>query len=613
MTVVRLRRWRTGEAIELALDSRLPAGGEARLLAVAGRPELVAKIYRAAPDEPRARKLGAMVEGQGRAPNAPGTHPAVAWPIDVLCAAQSRAVGVLLPRITGAVRLDACSHPATRKRLLPFWSYAHLVGTARNLAAAVEAVHARGHVIGDITPANALVLPDGRVTLVDTDSYQIRDLRTGETFPCPVGTDGYLAPREQRLLTAGTLGALTRTPQDDLYGLAVLVWQLLMLGSHPFQARYIGRGDDPLPLPADRIAAEVRLPYDRSTPGPYVPARGALPLQLLHPEVAALLVTTFVEGASDPSRRATAAELRRALDTMGGSLVTCGRNPQHRYPGHLRRCCWCMARERHPRRVDPFPVRAAARGAGQAAPPKSPPQAPNGTTRPAPAGMAALVQRCTRNVFGPLTRARRALSCGARLTRGPVGQMLASCGSRRGVVASMICVAALAVAIGLAHAATRRALTRRAAELAWNVGLPTGLAARLGSSAGVRRGRAALVAGDSAAAWREFRAAALARADDADAWMGLSALRLRRGDRRLALQYAMVAVNNRPGDPDAYAQVGVVLTAAGNLPLADRAFARARRLKRDNTRASAKRPGPLDARAAVGIDESSHQPEPIVR
>ena len=49
-------------------------------------------------------------------------------------------------------------HPILRRRITPDFGWPYFLHhVARNLAIAVNAVHARGHVIGDINESNVLV------------------------------------------------------------------------------------------------------------------------------------------------------------------------------------------------------------------------------------------------------------------------------------------------------------------------------------------------------------------------------------------------------------------------------------------------------------------------
>src|SRR5438105_3869599 len=84
-------------------------------------------------------------------------------------------------------------------------------GAARNIAAAVHAVHSRGYVIGDVNESNILVTDTALATLVDTDSFQVRDPGSGVVYRCPVGKPEFTPPE----LQGASFGEIDRTPEHD--------------------------------------------------------------------------------------------------------------------------------------------------------------------------------------------------------------------------------------------------------------------------------------------------------------------------------------------------------------------------------------------------------------
>ena len=72
------------------------------------------------------------------------------------------------PPVVDEILFDVYN-PGTRLQVCPLFHHGYLLRTARNLAAAVRAVHERGHVIGDLNESNILVNSMALVTLVDTD------------------------------------------------------------------------------------------------------------------------------------------------------------------------------------------------------------------------------------------------------------------------------------------------------------------------------------------------------------------------------------------------------------------------------------------------------------
>uniref|UniRef100_A0ACD5H0N5 Uncharacterized protein n=1 Tax=Desertifilum tharense IPPAS B-1220 TaxID=1781255 RepID=A0ACD5H0N5_9CYAN len=85
-----------------------------------------------------------------------------------------------MPRVTGMRPLIDFYNPKTRRTQCPLFNYLYLHRTARNLAAAVSALHARGYAIGDVNESNILLTDTALVTLVDIDSIQVRDPDTGK-------------------------------------------------------------------------------------------------------------------------------------------------------------------------------------------------------------------------------------------------------------------------------------------------------------------------------------------------------------------------------------------------------------------------------------------------
>src|SRR5690242_14748038 len=153
---MRLRRRSTGNIV--GLESAIATGGEARVYGVAGEDALLAKVYRK-PTEVRASKLHAMVANPPTDPMAAQGHVSIAWPVDELETIDSArsTVGFLMPRAEGTRRAIDFYNPMSRRRECPLFDYRYLHRAARNLAAAVHAVHARGYVIGDVNESNILV------------------------------------------------------------------------------------------------------------------------------------------------------------------------------------------------------------------------------------------------------------------------------------------------------------------------------------------------------------------------------------------------------------------------------------------------------------------------
>ncbi len=352
---MRLQRQSDGASIVLDPAQTLGRGGEALVFAAPFDAALVAKIYHD-PTEERARKLDVMVA------NPPDDLNAIAWPLDLLRTggAKPRTVGYLMPRASGVRPIFTFYNPATRREQCPLSNYLYLTRTARNLAAAVRALHARGYVIGDVNESNILVTETALVTLVDTDSFQVRDPQTGAVYRCPVGKPEFTPPE----LQGKTFAHADRQPAHDRFGLAVLLFQLLMEGVHPFAGIYQGEGDPP---PHEERIAAGHFPYGNRRV-PYRPMPFAPPFEMLHPDLRRLFTRAFETGHDNPALRPTADEWFGALTTAEADLIVCPVNPQHRYGSHLPACPWCARTARLGGR-DPFPSRQAVQR-GEYLPPR---------------------------------------------------------------------------------------------------------------------------------------------------------------------------------------------------------------------------------------------------
>ncbi len=331
---MRLKRQLDTQIITIDPTSSLGHGGEAKVYCVPQDESLVAKVYHK-PTEAHANKLMLMLANPPDNPAASKDHISIAWPVDVLRTVDERqkVVGFLMTRVKEMHSLLDFYNPKTRRQKCPFFNYLYLHRTARNLAAAFGALHARGYCIGDVNESNILVSNTALITLVDTDSFQVRNERNGEIYRCAVGKPEFTPPE----LQGQSFAQLDRKPEHDLFGLAVLIFQLLMEGTHPFAGIYQGVGDAP---PYETRIAEGHFIYSRRRV-PYLPTLIAPKFELMHPTLQQLFIRCFEEGHNNPQMRPTAQTWQSALSEAEHDLVTCSVNSQHRHGKHLSSCPWC--------------------------------------------------------------------------------------------------------------------------------------------------------------------------------------------------------------------------------------------------------------------------------
>jgi len=347
---VRVRTERTGKIFDLHEPFR--SGGEGAIYEVPHYPNLVAKVYHAQRRTPeRIAKLQIMVAHPPVNPTEHLNHPSIAWPTELLRdTATNQLVGFVMPRVRQMLPLSEVYNPRARRRQLPLFNYRYLVRTARNLCAAVQAVHQAGYVIGDLNESNVLVSDQALVTLVDADSFQVRDPETGVVYRSLVGKPEYTPPE----LQGCSFADVDRQPEHDAFALAVLIFRLLMEGFHPFDGVYRGRGEPP------EMGARIRngyFPYARGRTG-IEPSPLAPPFEMLHPDLQALFVRCFEEGHRNRSVRPRVEDWLEALEGAEDALQQCGQNEQHYYWVHWSGCPWC-ARQQALGGRDPFPSRAS--------------------------------------------------------------------------------------------------------------------------------------------------------------------------------------------------------------------------------------------------------------
>lgn len=309
-------------------------GGEATVYLVQNEPALLAKVYTPEPRRGYDGKLAWMLANPPADPGQALGHHSIAWPHDLLYDANGRFVGFTMPHIRNTAQLLEVFSPILRTQTLPNFDRLYLHRTARNLAAALGALHSKGYVVGDLNESNVLVTPAALVSMIDADSFQVREYRDAQivVYPCPVGKPEYTPPE----LQGQPFREIVRQPEHDLFGLAVLVFQLLMEGSHPYRSRWLGSGDPP---PIEDKIKQGWFPYANPVPHLIAPPATRSNLDVLHPELSALILRTFKDGYQNPRLRPRAEEWEKALALAEQNLTRC-RNG-HYFSGHLSRCPLC--------------------------------------------------------------------------------------------------------------------------------------------------------------------------------------------------------------------------------------------------------------------------------
>jgi DNA-binding helix-hairpin-helix protein with protein kinase domain len=322
-TAIRESTLKAGDTVtcnttRLRLGAMVAQGGEGRIFKIDGQPGKLAKIYMRMPDEAQRTKLQRMMKMQKAS-----LANISAWPTDLLYVGNE-VVGFVMPEIAGGRPIHTLITPADRLRLSPGASFATLVLVASNLARAMTTFHQTGVLIGDLNGSNVIVMQDNSVRIIDCDSCQIGPEKA---FRCPVGMEEFLPPE----LQGKKLGKVKRTRNHDAFPLAVMIYELLCMGRHPFG----GTADMGL---GHAIKKRKHMLRGFPTANPLrvvgLPLRSFLPAPIVK-----MFRRAF--GVSRWRSRPTALEWMNALDDLHGSLVRCDYNPTHVYPRTSLLCPWC--------------------------------------------------------------------------------------------------------------------------------------------------------------------------------------------------------------------------------------------------------------------------------
>lgn len=307
---------------EIKLENIIGSGGEGKIYTLRDYAGVAAKIYNTSVGEEKSDKLSAMVRL-----NNPRLARISAWPIDTLHSeASGPVVGFTMEMLWGK-SIHLLYSPKSRIAEFPGAGWDFLLLAAANLARAFAVMHDTGHVIGDVNHGNAYIQNDATVMLIDCDSFQIND--SGRRYLCEVGVMTHQPPEFQRI---STFKEVVREAKHDNFGLAVLIFQLLFMGRHPFSGRYLGEGE----MPIERAIQEHRFAYGLSAKSRQMEEPpNSIPIDAVSREIFTLFERAFIQ-----ELRPKAREWVLALDRLRTRLKACS-NPFHKYYEGLSSCPFC--------------------------------------------------------------------------------------------------------------------------------------------------------------------------------------------------------------------------------------------------------------------------------
>ena len=209
----------------IKLESKVAAGGEG-IIYTTNTP-YVAKIYKKENNTKRKYEkiklmLSKEIECEG-----------VCYPVAALYNSKKEFVGYMMPKAKGKELQKSIFIKPLFQKNFPKWKKRDTVELCITILEKIKYLHDRNIVMGDINPANILVVSPKEVYFVDTDSYQV------ENFPCPVGTNNYTAPEIQRKRFSDFL----RTMGNENFAVATLLFMIMLPGKPPYSQQ---GGEDPI-------------------------------------------------------------------------------------------------------------------------------------------------------------------------------------------------------------------------------------------------------------------------------------------------------------------------------------------------------------------------------
>lgn len=326
-----------GQRVTLDDSKPIGAGGEGSVYKLHKNPDVLAKIYlkRALDRMPDIEdKIKAMVLQKPGLLSYKGLT-IIAWPTHVLYDENKHFAGYLMSRVQAKNQLSHVITPTLQKKKFPNITYYDRIVISINLALVMSYLHQNATVIGDINTSDFFVYPGFEIGLVDTDSFQVKV--PNKLFHCKVFTPDYTPP-EVIEAKKKTSAEVVRLPNHDNYGLAILIFQILNAGVHPFSARVKNKSN--FDGNAINYCMEHEIfPYLGKDPH-VIPPKNAMPFRYFPKEIQDLFIKAFLPYKQN-TPRPTAEEWVNGLRSLKENSKKCRRNKAHYYPNHFSRCPHC--------------------------------------------------------------------------------------------------------------------------------------------------------------------------------------------------------------------------------------------------------------------------------
>jgi DNA-binding helix-hairpin-helix protein with protein kinase domain len=314
----------------VTLGKKIGSGGEGDVFEISSSsPNFVAKLYHKPLDVQKQEKLRLMVQGCNDR-----LKTISAWPTELIFSGKTCQIcGFIMPKVSEYKPIHMLYGPSHRKQVFPEANWRFLVRAAKNCAAAFSVIHKYGYVIGDVNEGNILVDKRASIQLIDCDSFQVRGKDEKKYF-CEVGVAQYTPPELQNLKDFKT----ERIPNHDNFGLALLIFQLLFMGRHPYSGVYHGKGD----MPLEKSIMEYRFAFGKNSYLKNIsPPPNSVDLSIVPNEIRSAFEDAFTEAGTRRPFRPSAEKWWELLNNLENQLKQCNLETMHLFYSGLSSCPWC--------------------------------------------------------------------------------------------------------------------------------------------------------------------------------------------------------------------------------------------------------------------------------
>lgn len=181
----------------------------------------VAKIYfRERLTSDRRDKLKIMI-------SKPVSFPGICFPEALVLNSRGEFTGYLMREAKGFELGRSIFQPKLLLKKFPKWNKRDLIDLSLTILDKIKYLNELNVIMGDINPANILVVSPKEVYFVDCDSYQV------EGFPCPVGTANFTAPEAQ----GRDYKTFLRTQEMENFAIATLLFMIMLPGKAPYSVK----------------------------------------------------------------------------------------------------------------------------------------------------------------------------------------------------------------------------------------------------------------------------------------------------------------------------------------------------------------------------------------